>query len=154
METNQESSALQLKYFTKNLIERVAPNPNHAVKLIEQAENHLRSASNAMVDDQEGSYVLLYDAARKALTSILAIQGIRPTAFGGHSIILDVLIPQCNQLEIEIIKPFKRLRKTRNSVEYPKTDSDGMNEESLREDFLAAKKIVEWARAIGADENR
>lgn len=50
-------------------------------------------------------------------------ESIRPTSYGGHSIILDVLTPQCTQLDLATIRPFNRLRKIRNSVEYPKTDS-------------------------------
>ena len=146
MKITEESIRLANKYLSKKLIEEIKIDMDQGQKLIAQAENHLRSAKSAFKDDKEGAYILLYDAARKGLISILYLQGIRPTAFGGHSIILDVLTPQCTQSELKIIKPFNRLRKVRNSVEYPKTDSFEIDEESLCEDFNAAAKIVAWAK--------
>lgn len=147
MKITEESIRLTNKYLSKKLIEEIEPDIDQVHRLIAQSENHLRSAKNALVDDKEGAYVLLYDAARKGLISILYLQGIRPTALGGHSIILDVLIPQCTKSEFAIIKPFNRLRKIRNSVEYPKTDSSEIDADSLREDFNAAAKIVAWAKS-------
>ncbi|MDP1851219.1 MAG: HEPN domain-containing protein [Candidatus Planktophila sp.] len=147
MEITEESARLTKKYLSKKLIEEIEIDINQAHQMIAQAENHLRSAMNALVDDKEGAYVLLYDAARKGLTAILYLQGIRPTAYGGHSIILNVLIPQCSTSEVALIRPFNRLRKIRNSVEYPRTDFSEIDETSLREDFNTAVKIVKWAKS-------
>lgn len=148
MEITEESVRLTKKYFNRKLIEEIEIDINQVHRMIAQAENHLRSAMNTLVDDKEGAYVLLYDAARKSLMAILYLQGIRPTAYGGHSIILDVLIPQCTTSEVALIRPFNRLRKIRNSVEYPRTDFSEIDEASLREDLLKAVKIVEWAKSI------
>ncbi|CAB5118944.1 MAG: HEPN domain-containing protein [Actinobacteria bacterium] len=147
MKITEESIRLSNKYLSKKLIEEIRIDIDQVQRLIAQAENHLRSAKSAKKDDKEGAYILLYDAARKGLTAILYLQGVRPTAFGGHSIILDVLIPQCTQSDLEIIRPFNRLRKIRNAVEYPKTNSLEIDEESLSEDFNAATKIVAWAKS-------
>ena len=148
MQITEESIRLKNKYLSKKLIEEIELDIDQVHRLIAQAENHLRSAKNSLLDDKEGAYVLLYDAARKGLIAILYLQGIRPTTYGGHSIILDVLTPQCSKSELAVIKPFNRLRKVRNSVEYPKSDSSELSEESLREDFIAATKIVAWAKSI------
>lgn len=148
MEITEESVRLTKKYFNKKLIEEIEIDINQVHRMIAQAENHLRSAKNTLADDKEGAYVLLYDAARKGLMAILYLQGIRPTAYGGHSIILDVLIPQCSTSEVALIRPFNRLRKIRNSVEYPRTDFSEIDEASLREDLFNAVEIVEWAKSI------
>ncbi|MBF8253072.1 MAG: hypothetical protein HW379_1414 [Actinobacteria bacterium] len=148
MEITEESVRLTKKYLNKQLIEEIEIDVNQVHRMIGQADNHITSAKNTLIDDKEGAYVLLYDAARKALMAILYLQGIRPTAFGGHSIILDVLIPQCSASEVALIGPFNRLRKIRNSVEYPKTEYSELDETSLREDFDKAVKIVEWAKSI------
>ena len=148
MEITEESARLTKKYFNKKLIEEIEIDLNQVHRMIGQAENHITSAKNTLMDDKEGAYVLLYDAARKGLMAILYLQGIRPTAFGGHSIILDVLIPQCSPSEVALIRPFNRLRKIRNSVEYPRTDYSEIDEASLREDLFKAEKIVEWVKSI------
>ena len=148
MEITEESTRLTKKYLSKKLIEEIETDINQVHRMIAQAENHLRRARLALVADKEGSYVLLYDAARKGLMAILYLQGIRPTSFGGHSIILDVLIPQCSAPEVALIRPFNRLRKIRNSIEYPKTEYSEIDDTSLREDFNQALKIVQWAKTL------
>ena len=52
--------------------------------LIRQGRKHLGSATATSRSDPEGSAALLYDAARKALAAVLANQGLRATAAGGH----------------------------------------------------------------------
>lgn len=148
MEITEESARLTKKYLSKRLIEEIETDINQVHRMIAQAENHLRSARLALIDDKEGAYVLLYDAARKGLMAILYLQGIRPTSFGGHSIILDVLIPQCSTAEAALIRPFNRLRKIRNSIEYPKTEYSEIDEAFLLEDFNQAFRIVEWAKSV------
>lgn len=148
MEITEESVRLRKKYLNKKLIEEIEIDIKQVHRKIGQAENHITSARNTLINDKEGAYVLLYDAARKGLMAILYLQGVRPTVFGGHSIILDVLIPQCSASEVALIGPFNRLRKVRNSVDYPKTEYSEIDETSLHEDFNKAVKIVEWAKSI------
>jgi hypothetical protein len=40
----------------------------------------------------EGAYALAYDAARKALVGLLEAHGLRPTAKGGHVVVLDAAL--------------------------------------------------------------
>lgn len=148
MEITEKSVQLTKKYLVKKLIEEIEIDIDQVRRMIAQAENHLRSAKNSLKDDKEGAYVLLYDAARKGLMAMLYLQGIRPTSFGGHSIILEVLIPQCCAHEIALIRPFNRLRKIRNSVEYPRNALSDLDEDSLQEDLKKAERIVEWAKSM------
>ena len=148
MEITEKSVQLTKKYLVKKLIEEIEIDIDQVRRMIAQAENHLRSAKNSLKDDKEGAYVLLYDAARKGLMAMLYLQGIRPTSFGGHSIILDMLIPQCSTAEAAIIRPFNRLRKIRNSVEYPRNPLSELDEDSLQEDLKKAERIVMWAKSM------
>jgi hypothetical protein len=66
-------------------LQRVPASREHADRLLEQARRHVYSTQNystqnAAAADPEGAYALLYDAARKTLTAILANQGLRPRA--------------------------------------------------------------------------
>lgn len=148
MEITEKSVQLTKKYLVKKLIEEIEIDIDQVRRMIAQAENHLRSAKNSLKEDKEGAYVLLYDAARKGLMAILYLQGIRPTSFGGHSIILDMLIPQCSTAEAALIRPFNRLRKIRNSVEYPRNPLSELDEDSLQEDLKKAERIVTWAKSM------
>lgn len=65
-------------------LERVPPSREHADLLLTQAHQHLKSAEAVMAIDPTGAYQLLYDAARKALGSLLENQGPRATSRGGH----------------------------------------------------------------------
>ena len=65
-------------------LQQVPASREHADRLLEQARRHVHSTQNAVAADPEGAYALLYEAARKSLTAILASQGLRPTSRGGH----------------------------------------------------------------------
>src|SRR3546814_11895845 len=74
-------------------------------------------------NDLELAFAAAYDAARKSLTAVLAIQGLRPTSAGGH---LSVYYSSLAQFEPPMgrkIKPFDWMRRTRNDTEYPHAGS-------------------------------
>jgi hypothetical protein len=56
-------------------------------RLLEKARLTLETARLAMKRDPDSAFVLAYDAARQALTALLAHQGLRPTARGGHYVV-------------------------------------------------------------------
>jgi hypothetical protein len=64
---------------TRGQITRVAPNRAQSDQLLKQAEAHLRSARMLRDTDTAGAFVLAYDAARKALTAVLAQQPLTST---------------------------------------------------------------------------
>ena len=53
-------------------------------RLLEKATVTLPTARSAIETDPDSAFVLAYDAARQALTALLAHQGLRPTTRGGH----------------------------------------------------------------------
>src|SRR5680860_1725186 len=53
-------------------------------RLLEKAAVTLDTARSAIERDPDSAFVLAYDAARQAVTALLAHQGLRPTTKGGH----------------------------------------------------------------------
>jgi hypothetical protein len=72
--------------------------------------------------DLPGAYQLAYDALRKSAASLLEAQGLRSTSRGGHSAVQDAVIAQFGT-SIRALRSFSRLRRARNSFEYPSTDA-------------------------------
>lgn len=68
-----------LELISAGELERVVVNREYAQGLLLRARRHLKTAHRLVVDDPEGSYTLLYDASRLAMTAALAVQGLRPT---------------------------------------------------------------------------
>src|SRR5262245_28470719 len=59
-------------------VETVEPSARQAGLLMAQAEQHLASSGLLVETDPSSAFVLLYDAARTAMTAVLAKQGLRP----------------------------------------------------------------------------
>src|SRR5690554_6096725 len=53
-------------------------------RLLAKAGVTLETTRSAVDRDPDSGFVLAYDAARQALTGLLAHQGLRPTTKGGH----------------------------------------------------------------------
>lgn len=77
-------------------IEHVAPSAERARFLVAEARRHLASAQTlAATTDTSLAFLAAYDAARKALTAVLAVQGLRASGGdGGHAVLLDAVRPQ------------------------------------------------------------
>lgn len=52
--------------------------------LLARASTTMATARSVVESDPDSAFVLAYDAARQALTALLAHQGLRPTTKGGH----------------------------------------------------------------------
>lgn len=59
-------------------LEQVPSNADHAQRLLAQARTHIASASALRSSDSELAFCAAYDSARKALTALLAVQGLVP----------------------------------------------------------------------------
>ena len=66
----------------------------------------------------QGAFVVGYTYIRKSATLLLYRRGVRPTARGGHRVIIDALVldPEVSR---ELTKNFDEFRMKRNSIEYP-----------------------------------
>jgi hypothetical protein len=146
---NQGRAAID-RLVAERKLQQVPANRDHADMLIEQAYKHLDSAASASRSDPEGSAALLYDAARKALTGVLANQGLRATAAGGHLATYDAVHAQLVPPLGAILKPFDRLRRQRNQAEYPAADRPAPDLEAadLIDDIAKAREIVDACARI------
>lgn len=98
-------------------LERVPADAETVEALTGAAARHVVSAESCAGPDPEGSYVLAYDAARKAATALLAHQGLRPTTSGGHIAVVETV--QAQFPDVPGLHSLARMRRRRNQAEYP-----------------------------------
>lgn len=129
-------------------LQSVSPDVELAHRLLEAARRHLVSASDIQINDPEGAYAALYDAARKACAALLQAQGLRPTSRGGHIAVREAVLAQFSALTGgHVLRPFDRLRRRRNEMEYPSGESTVDNEE-VSEALNRAEQMVEFAEKL------
>jgi hypothetical protein len=106
-------------------LEQVTPADSVASLLLEDAGRHLVTADSAVeTGDLAGAYQLAYDALRKSAASLLAVQGLRATSRGGHVAVQEAVIAQFGSTA-RAFRSFGRIRRARNSFEYPSTTTPG-----------------------------
>lgn len=123
-------------------LEFVEPSEEHAELLMEQADGHLAAARPLAQIHPPSSFTLLYDAARKAMTAVLARQGIRATARGGHIAVQDAIEAQLGPNVRVVVRAFRTLRRRRNQSEYPSLDDPPITEDETLEALDDAGEIV------------
>jgi HEPN domain-containing protein len=129
-------------------LQAVPANAERAENLLAQAVRHLNSAKELAPDDREGAYALVYDAARKALAALLENQGLRATSSGGCIVLYEAVRAQLDPPLGKLLRPFQRLRRKRNSVEYPDFLVPALSDHDFAEDSAAADEIVRLARRM------
>lgn len=137
-----------LRLLNERNLQRVNPSRVHADRLIEQAHQHLKSAQFLGTSDLEGAYVLLYDAARKALAAVLENQGLRSTSKGGHLAAFHAVRAQLDPPLGQTLLPFDRMRRTRHEVEYPSADAPNLVVQDVADDIVKSALIVELLARI------
>jgi hypothetical protein len=135
--------------FIEGMLERgqldtVHPSPEHADLLMTQAEGHLAAAAPLVELHPPSAFTLLYDAARKAMTAVLAKQGLRPTGKeGGHAAVEQAIEAQMGPNIQHVVRPFRRLRARRNEVEYPSIGDIPMTPEEVSDGLTDASGIID-----------
>jgi hypothetical protein len=129
-------------------LERVPPSRDHADLLLTQARRHLASAGAIADTDPAGAYQLLYDAARKALAAVLENQGVRATSRGGHLAVRDAVSAQLDPPLGGALRPFDRLRRRRNQVEYPSASAPGVSPDEVARDVPKVEQIIDIADRV------
>ncbi len=124
-------------------LEKVEPSPDHAALLLRQADAHLSSAPALLPTDPPGAFALLYDAARKAMSAVLAQQGLRATSKNGHRATQEALEAQLGPNARKVIRPFRSLRIRRHDAEYPNLDTPEVTEDEVNEALQDARDIVD-----------
>jgi hypothetical protein len=132
----------------KNLLERIPIEFGQIHRYLTKSYLHLDASEQIRHIDLDGSYQLLYDSARKSLTSIFALHGLKPTALGGHSILHDAIIKCISPEEVMNFRKFDRLRRRRNFTEYLSDKSTEITLVIRDEDFLVAEFLYVTALEI------
>lgn len=107
-------------------------------RLVARAGLTLETAQTAIKRDHDSAFVLAYDAARQALTALLAYQGLRPTTKGGHYAIERAARAQFGPG----MRQFGALRRRRNELEYPERPDDDATIDEATEAVANATAIV------------
>lgn len=128
-------------------LELVAASADNADRLLAEADRHLRSAQLVGRGDPAGAYDLLYAAARKAMAAALAAQGLRATSAGAHIAVQEAITAQLGRSGA-VVRPFGRLRRTRNEADYPRLDTPELTADDVQEDLAKARDIVEAMRRL------
>lgn len=130
-------------------LERVIPSEAVAVRLLHDADAHLKLADKGIEDDPAGALQLGYDAARKAAAALLAVQGLRVTTRDGHIAVIDAVRSQFNDRGgIEVFGRLHRLRRRRNSTEYPDLDAPTVTIDDAQEAIGIGIDAVKAARGL------
>jgi HEPN domain-containing protein len=98
----------------------------------------------AIERDPDSAFVLAYDAARQALTALLAHQGLRPTTKGGHYAVEQAARAQFGPG----FRQFGALRRRRNELEYPERPDDDATIEEATEAVNDAQAIITAAEGL------
>lgn len=98
----------------------------------------LTTARSAIESDPDSAFVLAYDAARQALTALLAHQGLRPTTKGGHYAVEQAIRAQFGPG----FRQYGALRRRRNELEYPERPDDDATGSEANEAVASAQMIL------------
>jgi hypothetical protein len=129
-------------------IQRVPPSREHADQLLGQAGRDLASAELLLGSNPKRAYESLYDAARMVLTAVLENQGLRPTSRGGHTAPYAAVTAQLDPPMGGVLRPFDRMRRTRNRSEYPSFITPEVTAGNVTGDLPVAAAIVEICRGV------
>jgi len=113
-------------------------------RLLEKASVTLETARSAIERDPDSAFVLAYDAARQALTALLAQQGLRPPTKGGHYAVEQAVRAQFGPG----FRQFGALRRRRNELEYPERPGDDATVEEATESVEHAQAIIAAAEGL------
>ena len=113
-------------------------------RLLEKAAVTLETARSAIERDPDSAFVLAYDAARQALTALLAHQGLRPTTKGGHYAVEQAARAQFGPG----FRQFGALRRRRNELEYPERPGDDATTEEANNASENAGAIITAAQGL------
>ena len=113
-------------------------------RLLAKAGTTLETARLAIDRDPDSAFVLAYDAARQALTALLAQQGLRPTTKGGHYSVEQAVRAQFG----EGFRGFGALRRRRNELEYPQWPVDDASIDEALNCVESARIIIEAAKDL------
>jgi hypothetical protein len=129
-------------------LQHVPANREHADQLLAQARKDLASARLLLDANPKRAYESIYDEARMALTAVLENEGLRPTSRGGHIAPYAAVSAQLDPPMGAVLRPFDRMRRTRNRSEYPSFTTPDVTPDNVRADLPVASSIVEVCEGV------
>ena len=127
---------------------QVPPDTGLARRMLADAARHLATAAAAeSAGDPAGAYQLAYDALRKSAASLLEAQGLRATSRGGHIAVQEAVTAQFGS-SIRALRSFSRLRRARNSFEYPSTETPGPSGDDVKDAIRVAREVNDAADKV------
>lgn len=111
---------------------------------LDRARRGVEAAQVLAESAPDSSVVLAYDAARQACVALLAQQGLRPTAAGGHYVVEEVIRAQFGPA----LRAFGGLRRRRNELEYPLYPTEVASAAEAAEALKAAAEIIDAAAQL------
>lgn len=118
---NSDIYTLVANVLPPNHFEFVNTGREEAIFDLANARNHLASSREISKSDPAGSYQLAYDAARKSIQAILALNGIRVRSAGGH--FAFVRVAESGIFQNAAWNELREMRRVRNLLEYPQNSS-------------------------------
>lgn len=114
---------------------------------LEESKVHLESSSALATSDPTMAYVVLYDAARKAITALMLATGYRATNRPGahHAVGLYAQAVLTDTPMPTHVRAFDRMRQVRNRSEY---EHQPITERLLTADLAHATAIVSAVEAV------
>lgn len=129
-------------------LEQITADLRVAQLLLDDAGRHLATAATALSSgDLSGAYQLAYDALRKSAASLLAAQSLRATSRGGHIALQEAARAQFGST-VKAFGSFGRIRRTRNTFEYPSTITPGPSPDDVRDAITTATEARDAAMTI------
>jgi HEPN domain-containing protein len=123
--------------------QRVPPDSAAQARLLDDADLHLTTATNALANgDLAGAYQVAYDAARKALTALLNSRGLRTKGLGSRVSTIEIA-SELFPASATSFERLDRLRRTRNASEY---SGHWFDQAEVTRDIAIASNIVRSAR--------
>jgi HEPN domain-containing protein len=125
-------------------VERVQGAQADGASWLDRARRGLEAARVLAESAPDSSVVLAYDAARQACVALLAQQGLRPTAAGGHYVVEEVIRAQFGPA----LRAFGGLRRRRNELEYPLYPTEQASTAEAAETLKTAAEIIDAASKL------
>jgi hypothetical protein len=129
-------------------LERVQIGEPEAMRDLSAATKHLQSAHQIYLTDPAGAFQLAYDAARKCLQGLLALEGlrVRNPPRGNHYTF--VLVGQSGLVDVEVWRPLNWMRELRNQTEYLERDSLPASLEDTQQALLFVAIMLEETKGL------
>ncbi|WP_156759342.1 HEPN domain-containing protein [Microbacterium karelineae] len=126
---------------TSRRLERIEPNVEHSLAVVQMAERHVATAKVLEATEDHGmAFTAAYDGARKALTAVLAIEGLRVRPVGGAH--RNTGIAAAAFVDDPSFDEFDWMRQVRNATEYPDLDRPTATAQDVAEAIDAGGAIV------------